>query len=200
MTSTLAFLAGLAVALMLVALWSRRFGFRAQTPADLSGKGPHFDPRRHLSGPILCEGVIYGPTGRVASRFVADMNGVWDGATGTLSETFRYDSGAVQHRAWTLHLSPDGAIRATAPDVVGTGAGRAEGAGVVMTYRIRLAADAGGHVLDVTDWMYLMDNGTIINRSQFFKFGVKVAELVATMRPAPAVAAVATPDRQERAA
>ena len=39
------------------------------------------------------------------------------------------------------------------------------------------------------DWMYLMENGTIINRSQFRKFGVKVAELVATMRPAEAQAA-----------
>ncbi len=51
-------------------------------------------------------------------------------------------------------------------------------------YRIRLAEDAGGHELDVTDWMYLMENGTIMNRSQFRKFGIKVAELVATMRPA----------------
>ena len=45
---------------------------------------------------------------------------------------------------------------------------------------------AGGWVLDVTDWMYLMENGTIINRSQFRKFGIKVAELVATMRQVPA--------------
>ena len=37
-------------------------------------------------------------------------------------------------------------------------------------------------MLKVTDWMYLMENGTIMNRSQFTKFGIKVAELVATMR------------------
>jgi hypothetical protein len=34
--------------------------------------------------------------------------------------------------------------------------------------------------------MYLMENGTIMNRSQFTKFGITVAELVATMRPNPA--------------
>lgn len=38
----------------------------------------------------------------------------------------------------------------------------------------------------VTDWMYLADNETIVNRSQFRKFGFKVAELVATMRPVAA--------------
>ncbi len=82
-----------------------------------------------------------------------------------------------------LVLGNDGAIRADAPDLAGEGAGRQEGCAVVLSYRIRLPQDAGGHVLDVTDWMYLMPNGTILNRSQFRKFGIKVAELVATMRP-----------------
>jgi hypothetical protein len=54
---------------------------------------------------------------------------------------------------------------------------------VQLQYRLRLPQDAGGHVLDVVDWMYLAPGGTIINRSQFRKFGIKVAELVATMRP-----------------
>lgn len=51
-----------------------------------------------------------------------------------------------------------------------------------MLYRLKLPEDAGGHVLKTVDWMYLAPDGTIINRSQFRKFGIKVAELVATMR------------------
>ena len=185
MTPILSALAGALVVLALIALRNRFASFQAQDPADYSGKGPDFDLRRHLSGPLACEGVIFGPTGRVTSRFVADMQGTWNGTTGTLAEVFRYDSGTVQHRAWTLAIAPDGKIIATAPDVVGQGTGRAEGSGVVLRYRIRLTPEAGGHVLDVTDWMYLLENGTIMNRSQFRKFGIKVAELVATMRPVP---------------
>lgn len=175
-------LLGVLITLVLVAMKSRFIGFRTQRPADLAGRGPRFDLRTHLSGPILCEGVIYGPTGRVTSRFVADMEGTWDGNTGILKERFRYDSGRTQDRHWKLTVGNDGAIRAEAPDVVGAGEGRAEGPGVQLRYRIRLDAEAGGHVLDVTDWMYLMENGTIMNRSQFTKFGITVAELVATMR------------------
>jgi hypothetical protein len=55
----------------------------------------------------------------------------------------------------------------------------------MLRYRIRLAPEAGGHTLDVIDWMYLMENGTIMNRSLFRKFGIKVAELVVTMRRMP---------------
>lgn len=183
MTPLAAFLLGAALVVLLTVLRSRHLSFLAQKPDDFAGRGPDFDIRRHLSGPILCEGVIYGPTGRVTSRFVADMVGEWEGNRGTLREHFRYDTGRTQDRAWTLELAAGGTIRATAADIVGAGEGHASGPAVQMRYRIRLDAQAGGHVLDVTDWMYLMENGTIINRSQFRKFGIMVAELVATMRP-----------------
>ena len=184
--SGLSLLLGMAAMLGVVALVSRLFGFRAQQPGDYAGKTPRFDLRQHLNGPILCEGIIYGPTGRVTSRFVADFDARWDGNVGVMTERFRYDTGAEQTREWTLTLGPDGAIKATAPDVVGQGHGRAEGAGVRLAYKLRLTPDAGGHVLNVTDWMYLLENGTIMNRSQFTKFGFKVAELVATLRKHPA--------------
>jgi Protein of unknown function (DUF3833) len=174
----------LSAGLALAALWVMPMltGFRAQKPGDYKGSTPAFDPRRDLNGPILCEGVIYGPLGRVTSRFVARMEGKWEGNRGTLTEHFRYDSGVEQQRAWHLQLGNDGSIRADADDLVGQGRGAVEGGAVQLVYKLRLPKDAGGHVLNVTDWMYLAPNGTIMNRSQFTKFGVKVAELVATMR------------------
>ena len=32
------------------------------------------------------------------------------------------------------------------------------------------------------NWMYLMENGSIPNRSQFRNFGLSVADLIATLR------------------
>ncbi len=175
----LATLAGL-TALWLIA--RQRIGFAAQQPQDYAGSEPALDIRRHLSGPMLCEGVIYGPTGRVTSRFVADMMGRWDGNRGVLDEHFRYAGGNAQSRQWRLTLGNDGHIAAEADDLTRPGTGQQEGGSVRLSYRIRLPEHAGGWELDVTDWMYLCENGTIMNRSQFRKFGITVAELVATMR------------------
>ena len=174
----------LVFALILALVLPRVTSFRAQRPAHYANLGPSFDARIHLSGPILCEGVIFGPFGRVTSRFVADMQGTWRGNQGRLTEAFTYDSGVQQNRAWALTLVADGTLRAEAEDLVGPGIGHIAGNAVQMRYKIRLPAASGGHVLTVVDWMYLMPNGTIMNRSQFRKFGIKVAELVATMRPA----------------
>lgn len=165
-------------------VWAQRryLTFRGQTPEEFDGKGPELDLRQYLNGPLLCEGVIYGPTGRVTSRFVADFEAKWEGNVGRMTEQFRYDTGAVQKREWHLTLGNDGSIKAEAPDVVGVGTGMQKGPAVLLEYRIRLPKESGGHVLEATDWMYLVDNGTIINRSQFRKYGITVAELVATMR------------------
>lgn len=178
-------LIGTGLTLTLVWIKTRFFDFRAQSPQDYATMGPVFDIREHLRGPLLCEGVIYGPIGRVTSRFVADMDVTWDGNVAIMREDFRYDTGTKQSRQWTLTLGSDGTIKAEAPDVIGLGTGRQSGASVVLNYRIKLSPEAGGHVLDTTDWMYLMENGAIINRSQFRKYGIKVAELVATLRRKP---------------
>jgi hypothetical protein len=84
-----------------------------------------------------------------------------------------------------MTLGDDGHMRAEADDLLGPARGTIAGPAVQLLYNIQLPADAGGHVLNVIDWMYLTQNGTIMNRSQFRKFGIKVAELVATMRKVP---------------
>ena len=173
---------GAIVALTSVVIVMRLTGFIAQTPEDYQNLGPDFDIREHLNGPIACEGIIYGPLGRISSRFVAEFNASWDGNSGRMTEHFVYDDGSIQDREWQLTLNEGGVITATADDLEGAGIGRQSGPTVLLRYNIRLPASSGGHVLNTVDWMYLMPNGTIMNRSQFRKFGIKVGELVATMR------------------
>lgn len=187
MSPILFFVLGVVLVLALMVLCARLTGFMAQTPADYAQSEPRVDLRQHLHGAMKCDGVIYGPLGRVASRFTADFVAAWDGNNGTMQEHFEYDSGNTQDREWRLELGNDGSIRAEADDLLGAGHGAQSGATVCLKYRIRLPDDAGGHVLNVTDWMYLAPSGVIVNRSQFRKFGVKVAELVATMRKVEAV-------------
>lgn len=184
MTGLVAFLCGIFALAAVLTVVVFKFGFRAQKPEDYANTGPTFDIRERLNGKLLCEGIIFGPFGRVSSRFVAEFDAHWTGDTGTMKEVFHYDSGAVQEREWTLTVGEHGAIKAEAPDLVGTGTGRQSGSAVQLGYTIRLTDDAGGHALDSTDWMYLTENGVIMNRNQFRKFGIKVAELVATIRPA----------------
>lgn len=183
MTLELLALSCAAILALMVYLRSRFAGFVAQTPQDYQGHGPVFDLKQHLNGQMTCEGVIFGPLGRVTSSFVADFDITWRGNNGVMREHFHYNDGSEQTRQWQITLAPDGAFRLEAADVPGQGQGVQAGGAVQMRYPIRLPEGSGGHVLQAVDWMYLTADGSIINRSQFRKFGIKVAELVATIRP-----------------
>ncbi len=172
------------LALVLLLCQRLLLGFMAQAPQDYADTGPAFDLRATLNGPLVASGVIYGPTGRVATRFAADMEGRWDADGGTLAESFRYDSGRTQERAWHIVPGADGRFTATADDVVGPGAGTVSGATATLRYRLRLPPEAGGWELDVTDWLYRGEDGVVVNRAQFRRFGILLGELVGTIRPA----------------
>ncbi|MDW4550568.1 DUF3833 domain-containing protein [Defluviimonas sp. D31] len=176
----------LLVSLVAVIAKSLLFSFRAQNPADYADTLPRFSLKEHLSGEILSEGVIYGPNGRVANSFVATMVGEWDGDTGTLTENFIYSNGKEQARKWFLKYDGGTTFTATADDIVGEAHGVVSGSTVMIKYRIVLPEDAGGYTLSATDWLYLTQDGVIMNKSEMRKLGIKVAELVATMRPARA--------------
>ncbi|WP_170571275.1 DUF3833 domain-containing protein [Ruegeria atlantica] len=185
----------LLLAILALIIAQRQFlSFRSQAPSDYTGTGPAFNIKEKLNGEILSEGLIYGPNGKMSNSFVAHMVGEWEGNTGTLAEYFTYSNGKQMTRKWYLTLGTGNTFIATADDIVGEGKGTISGSTVKLTYRIILPEDAGGHTLDVTDWMYLAENGVIMNRSEMRKFGIKVAELVATMRPAPEVYAAYVSD------
>ena len=78
----------LVILLAAIGVKTRLFSFSSQSPKDYSQTGPLFVLDEHLSGPILSEGIIYGPTGKVGVTFVANMVGTWDGDSGTLAESF----------------------------------------------------------------------------------------------------------------
>jgi hypothetical protein len=174
---------GAAVAIGGTWLWDQFWSFRAQSPADYAAERPAFDLPSALSGEYTAHGAIFDYTGRANVRFAATLTGSFDETGGTLSERFSYDgSNTADTRQWQISFTGPDRFTATAADVVGTAEGVVSGNAVRMTYRLRLPERAGGHVLNVVDWLYLMEDGTIINRSDMRKFGFKAAELFAVFR------------------
>lgn len=176
-------LVGVALTLFAVFLRRRFAEFYGQSIEDYRDGYPTFDIRKHLNGKMVCEGVIFGPLGRVTSTFVADFDIRWEDGRGVMDEVFRYNDGSRQLRRWVITMGEGGRFTTEAEDVPLGGKGMQAGPAVQMRYAIRLPEESGSHLLQTVDWMYLTPDEVIVNRSQFRKFGFKVAELVATIRP-----------------
>jgi hypothetical protein len=173
---------GITLAILGYFAWNSFYGFGAQRISDYSEGEPITADSlaQVLDGNFTAHGVIYNYTGRVISRFTAKIEGKFNGDNGELNESFTYASGAIDRRQWAIQITDNGKkFAATADDVIGVGIGELGGDAIRMSYSIKLPERAGGHVLNVNDWLYVMPDGSIVNRSEMRKFGIKVAELMA---------------------
>lgn len=143
--------------------------YRAEQPA--------LDLKTYLNGTLDGWGMFQGRSGDVKKRFHVVINAKWTGDTGVLDENFQWSDGTTSRRVWTLKKLGDGSLRGTADDVVGVALG--EVAGNALRWRYVLALPVDGKVVNVDfdDWMFLMDDKVMLNRSTMSKWGFNLGEV-----------------------
>jgi hypothetical protein len=106
----------------------------------------------------------------------------WNGNQGTLDETFDWSDGTKEKRIWKVVKHGGGRYTGTAGDVVGEAQGVAAGNALQWRYVLKLPQEQGGWEVDIDDWMYLVDDQTLLNRSTITKFGIRFAEITIAFR------------------
>ena len=71
---------------------------------------------------------------------------------------------------------------ATAGDVVGTAAGVAAGNAFNLRYVLALPVDGKVWHVDMDDWMFRVDDATVLNRTTMSKFGFRLGEVTLAFR------------------
>ena len=145
---------------------------------DYADKTPVFDIREYFNGHVEASGVFLNRAGKADSYFHVKMLGKWKGDEGTLAEEFVYDDGKKGERVWTLKMIDDHHFTGTAHDIIGISQGEQYGNAVHMRYVLRQPVDDTTYDLSMDDWLYRIDERTVINRITMRKFGFKVGELV----------------------
>ncbi len=143
---------------------------------------PKLKLEEYFNGPIKAWGVVQDRSGKITRRFSIDMLGEWNGDEGTLTENFEYYDGETQQRVWTITKTADQKYQGTAGDIIGKATGEVKGNAVQWAYQMNI--DVGDNTYKITfdDWMFLMKDGVLINRSYLKKFGFKVGELTLFMQ------------------
>lgn len=135
-----------------------------------------------FTGDLEAFGIVAERSGKVVKRFSCDMHGVWDGDVLILDEKFTWSDGTVQKRVWRLVKKPDGTFSGTADDVVGVAFGEVSGNTMHFVYDLSVPVDGSTTTLHVDDWLYLVTNSVILNRSSVTKFGFEAAEVFLTIQ------------------
>ena len=161
------------------------FSCSKKTPKDYQNNSPKLDIRQFLDGKVEAWGILENKSGKITRRFNVKMEGKWQGNKGVLEEHFTFDDGEKSERIWTIEFQDDNNFTAFADDVVGKAKGSQYGNALQMKYVLDLEVDKDkktryNMVLD--DWMYLLDEKTLVNKSEIKKFGITFAKLTIFFR------------------
>jgi hypothetical protein len=152
-------------------------GCSAPMPDQYAHQQPRLDIQRYFNGTLDAHGMFQDRSGAVIKRFVVVMRCQWQGDVGTLDEDFTYSDGTKQKRVWTIRKTGVGSFTATAPDVIGVAQGSASGN--ALRWKYVLAQPVGDKVyhVDMEDWMFLIDDKVMLNRTAMSKFGVSLGSV-----------------------
>ena len=151
------------------------------TPQDYAAMKPKFDLASYFNGKVDAWGMVQERSGKVIRRMVVEMECTWVGNVGTLDEKFTYDDGSTEKRVWTIRKDGDRYI-GTAADVVGEAKGTAAGNALQWNYVLAFKRDGESTNLDMDDWMWQVDEKTLVNKTAFSKYGVKFGEVTIFFR------------------
>ena len=146
------------------------------------GAEPALSLEEYFTGPIKAWGLIQDRSGKVTRRFDVDVVGTWKDGVGTLDETFEYYDGKTDKRVWTITKIDDKTYEGRAGDILNKADGKVEGNAMRWAYQMDLTVDGKTYRMTFDDWMFLMNDGVLINRSYIKKFGITFAELTLFMQ------------------
>jgi hypothetical protein len=143
---------------------------------------PQLDLVRYFSGTTDAWGMFQKRNGEVVKRFHVVIEGREEAGALVLDEHFEYSDGTKQRRVWTLRPQENGHWQGTASDVIGTASGMVSGNSLHWSYTLRLPVDSRTYDVAFDDWMFLVDDETMVNRAQMSKFGFRLGDVTLLFR------------------
>jgi len=138
---------------------------------------PKLDLEHFFVGKTDAWGMFQKRSGELVKRFHVEIIGTKQQEKLILDEHFSYDDGTKQRRIWTLIRTADGNWHGTANDVVGEAIGQVAGNALHWQYQLLLPVDDSTFEMHFDDWMYLIDERSMINRASMSKWGVDMGQV-----------------------
>jgi hypothetical protein len=160
-------------------------GCAGVTVNQYAEQAPALDLPTYFNGTLDAYGMFQKRSGEVVKRFHVVIDAHWQGNVGTLDERFTYSDGSTQQRIWTITKTGSNTYRGTASDVIGEAIGEQAGNALRWQYVLALPVDDKVYHVDFDDWMFLMNDRVMLNRSTMSKWGFDLGEVTLTFVKRP---------------
>lgn len=145
---------------------------------DYSDTTPELKLEQFFDGKLKAYGIVLDRSGKLLRRFDVDLIASWDGDQGEIKEWFLFDDGEKSTRIWRLNKIAENQYQGQADDVIGIATGNTKGSALFWQYDLDIVVDGETYRVTLDDWMFLLDEKRLFNKTEMTKFGFKVGEII----------------------
>lgn len=146
-------------------------------PEDYAGTTPELVIEDYFLGKVRAWGIFQSRSGEVKRQFTVDIHGEMQGEELVLTEDFVFQDGERSQRVWRIRKLDEHRYEGRADDVVGAATGVAYGKALNWRYTLLLKVDESSYEVKFDDWMFLHEDGVLMNRATMSKFGIRLGEV-----------------------
>ncbi|WP_252178134.1 DUF3833 family protein [Endozoicomonas sp. 4G] len=132
---------------------------------------------QYFQGVTYAKGDFADRFGKIRNRFEVIMKGWVEDSVLMLDEHFIYQNGDISHRLWQIKILADSQYQGQAHDVIGLATGASQGNTFNWTYEMNLPIRGFNWRVKFDDWLFLQENGQILNIARVSKWGLALGTL-----------------------
>lgn len=144
---------------------------------DYAGGEPAFRIEEYFAGNVRAWGIFQDRSGKLRRQFTVDIVGEVNGDEIVLTEDFVYRDRERSRRVWRIRKLDEHRYEGRADDVVGVAEGAAYGQALNWRYHLSLEIEGRAWEFAFDDWMFLHEDGVLVNRAEMSKLGIRVGEV-----------------------
>ncbi len=131
----------------------------------------------YFDGKTTAWGIFEDRFGTIQKQFRVNIIGKINGDHLILDEKFIYNNGDIERRVWNIKKVNNNSYEGKADDIEGIAKGTSNGNALNWQYDMNIKIKGRDFLVHFNDWMFLQDNGVLINRAKVTKWGFKVGEI-----------------------
>jgi len=138
---------------------------------------PELKLEQFFDGELTAYGMVLDRSGNLIRRFEVKLLASWQGNQGQIKEWFEFDDGEKSTRVWRLEKTATNQYQGTADDVIGIAKGQTQGSALYWQYDLTIPVGDASYQVTLDDWMFLIDEKRLFNKTNMSKWGFKVGEV-----------------------
>ena len=152
-----------------------------QSLDNYKDENPKLNLRTFFNGKLSAQGIVQDRSGKVIKRFDVDIMASWKDNEGVIDEKFVYSDNTKSERVWKLTEKAPSKYEGRAHDVIGVAFGEVSGNAFLFEYNLDVPVGDSTYKIHFEDWMYLLDQKTLLAKTAMTKWGFKVGEVTIVM-------------------